>query len=245
MDRVNILGANIDNVTMDGAIDRIAQAIETKTPMQVITLNAEILYRALSEPALMETIGGADLVTPDGTGVLWAAEQLNSPLRERVTGIDLLTEILHQAPQRNWSLYFYGAKPEILEKAVENIRQIHPGIRIAGSTHGYISPEAQKDLLEDIRSKAPDILFVAMGAPRQEYWIRENLPGLPPLVAVGVGGSLDVLSGTVKRAPRLIQALRLEWLYRTVIQPSRMGRTMALPKFMKEVRREKKSRSLT
>ena len=246
MRKVNILGADIDDVTMEEAVEEIGRWIREKTPAQVNTLNAEILFGAYSDPKLLSTINRCAMVTPDGSGILWAARRLGRPLRERVTGIDLLQRILKEAPQKKWSLYFYGSRPEVLEQAVANMKRDYPGLSISGYTHGYIPQEAQNDLLRDIREKSPDLLFVALGAPRQEYWISEHLPELPPLVAIGVGGSLDVISGTLKRAPSLFQKLHLEWLYRTLIQPSRIGRTLVLPRFMalvsRTAREEKKKK---
>lgn len=236
--RNKLLGACLDDVTMAEAIGEIAGAIREKRPLQVHTLNAEILLAAQSDGRLLSVINGCGLVTPDGAGVVWAAGKLGVPCRERVTGIDLLQEILSQAPERGWRLFFYGARQEVLEKALEAIRRDHPGIRICGSRHGFLSEEEQGEMIRAIEAEKPDILVVALGAPRQEYWIAEHADELPPLVAVGVGGSLDVISGTLKRAPDWVQALRLEWLYRLCQQPSRLGRAAALPRFAGLVRRE-------
>ncbi len=231
-DRVQVLGVQIDNVTMDEVVDRIHQAIKDKKPWQVNTLNAEILYQAQSDVALMQAILRSHMVTPDGTGVVWAARYLGQPLKERVTGIDLLTRLLALSPQRDYRLFFYGAKPTVLVKALNNLKASYPGLSIVGSCHGYITEDEQPSLLQAIRKAKPDLLFVALGAPRQELWIEKNLPLLPPLVAIGVGGSLDVLSGELKRAPQCIQSLRLEWLYRALVQPSRLGRLLVLPRFI-------------
>ncbi|QRN85025.1 WecB/TagA/CpsF family glycosyltransferase [Clostridia bacterium] len=241
MSKIEILGVGIDNLSMDETVSRIGQAIASKERMQVNTLNAEILYQALHDSRLMETINGCDLVTPDGTGIVWASEQLGTPCKERVTGIDLLNNLLKQSPKKGYKIYFYGSKPEILERAIKNIRETYPGINIVGSTHGYIKEDEQGKLLQDIQKKEPDLLFVALGAPRQEYWIESSLKELPSLVAVGVGGSLDVISGELKRAPEFFQKLRLEWLYRALIQPSRFKRLMVLPRFMLAVKRQKRA----
>lgn len=240
MTKINILGVGIDNLSMAETVSHIEQAITDKKRMQVNTLNAEILYQALHDSRLMNTINGCDLVTPDGTGIVWASEQLGTPCKERVTGIDLLNSLLARSPEKGYKIYFYGSKLDILQRAIRKVQTSYPEIKIVGSTHGYIKEEEQKDLLQDIQNKKPDLLFVALGAPRQEYWIQSNLKGLPPLVAVGVGGSLDVISGELKRAPGIFQKLRLEWLYRALIQPSRFKRLMVLPRFMLAVLRQKR-----
>ena len=233
-----ILGAAIHGVTMEEAVNRIKEFIAAGSPHQVITLNAEILYRATREPALMELIRRADLVTPDGAGILWAARKLGKPLPERVTGIDLMLAIAKEAPAHGWRLFLYGGAPGGAEKAAHNLRQAHPGIDIAGTAHGYLSPEEQEELKEQIRQARPHILLVALGAPKQEYWIRDNLPALGVPVAIGVGGSFDVISGNVKRAPVWMQKAHLEWLYRLIKEPRRYKRMLALPKFMAVVLKE-------
>ena len=233
-----ILGAAIHGVTMEEAVNRIKEFIAAGSPHQVITLNAEILYRATREPALMELIRRADLVTPDGAGILWAARKLGKPLPERVTGIDLMLAIAKEAPAHGWRLFLYGGAPGVAEKAAANLRQAHPGINIAGTAHGYIPPEKQEELKEQIRQARPHILLVALGAPKQEYWIRDNLPALGVPVAIGVGGSFDVISGNVKRAPVWMQKAHLEWLYRLLKEPRRYKRMLALPKFMAVVLKE-------
>lgn len=241
MAKIDILGVGIDNLSMDETVARIEEAIRDKERMQVNTLNAEILYQAQSDKELMDVINACHLVTPDGTGVVWASSHLGTPCKERVTGIDLLTNLLKVSPSRGYKIYFYGSKPEILEKALSTMRETYPGIQIVGSTHGYVGEEGQEALLLDIKSTQPDLLFVALGAPRQEIWIKSHLSELPPLVAVGVGGSLDVISGELKRAPRLFQALRLEWLYRALKEPYRFKRLLVLPRFVLKVLSQKKS----
>lgn len=228
---------------MDEAINRIQEFIQAGSLHQVITLNAEILYRATQDPALMSVIRQADLVTPDGAGILWAARKLGKPLPERVTGIDLMQAIAREAPKYGWRLFLYGGAPGVADQAARNLINAHPGINIVGTAHGYIPPEEQEALKERIRKSNPDILLVALGAPRQEFWIRDNLPSLGVPVAIGVGGSFDVISGNVKRAPLWMQKAHLEWLYRLIKEPWRYKRMMALPKFMALVIKESRRQS--
>lgn len=232
-----ILGARIHRVTMAETLNHIENFIKNNSPHQVITLNAEILYRATQDPQLMQIINQAALVTPDGAGILWAGRKLGQPLPERVTGIDLVQALAPRAAQKGWRLYLYGGEPGTAETAATRLREQHPALEIVGVSHGFIPPEEQEALRDTIKKAQPHIILVALGAPRQEFWIAENLPSLAVPVAIGVGGSLDVIAGQVKRAPQWVQKAQLEWLYRLVKEPWRYKRMLALPAFMTMVRR--------
>lgn len=244
--RVDILGTKVDKVTMQQALEKVEEYIKNREHRHIITLNAEIIYRAQHEPKLKEVINAADLVTPDGAGVVWASKKLGSPLPERVTGIDLMLEIVKEAAVKGWKIYLYGAAPGVAELAAENLKQKYKNLKIVGTQNGFISSDKMPALLADIKAKNPDVLFVALGAPRQEYWIREHLEELNVPVSIGVGGSFDVIAGKVKRAPKIFQNLKLEWLYRLIKEPRRFGRMLALPKFalkiMQETRKKQRSK---
>ena len=229
--KVNILGCNVDRIDMSDTLQKIEGFISSGKPHHIITLNAEIIYRAQNDLRLKEIINKADLVTPDGSGVVWASKYLNAPVPERVTGIDLTQNLAELAQKKGWSFYLYGGAPTIAEAAAQNLQKKHSGLKIAGTCHGYISEAEQQDLIEDIKKKKPDILLVALGAPRQEFWIEEHKESLQTSVCIGVGGSFDVIAGKVKRAPVFFQKAGLEWLYRFIKEPHRIGRMMALPKF--------------
>lgn len=234
--KVNILGAPVDRIDMEGALRFVEKTIEEKTPKHIITLNAEIIYRAQSEAKLLEIINLADLVTPDGAGVVWASKHLGEPVPERVTGIDLMQEIIKEANEKGWRLFLFGAAPEVADVAAKKIKENFKNVNIVGINHGFIKSEKEEEaLLEKIKASNPDVLFVALGAPRQEYWIRENLENLSIPVNIGVGGSFDVIAGNVERAPLWVQKVQLEWLHRLIKEPSRYKRMMALPKFMLKV----------
>ncbi|MGI6551825.1 MAG: WecB/TagA/CpsF family glycosyltransferase [Clostridia bacterium] len=241
--RVEILGAQIDGLTMEETLQKIESFIQEGTPHQAITLNAEILYRAVHQPALMEIINQADLVTPDGAGILWAARKLGRPVPERVTGIDLLQEIARKGASAGWKLFLYGGKPGVARQAAANLQKQYPALEIAGTAHGYLTEEEMPSLIEEIREARPQILLVALGAPKQEFWIKENLRKTGVPVAIGVGGSFDVIAGHVKRAPVWAQKAHLEWFYRLVKEPWRYKRMMSLPKFMGLVWRESRKKS--
>jgi len=234
--KVDILGCHIDRLDMNETLQKIEEFIQSGKPNHIITLNAEIIYKAQSDPKLKEIINNADLVTPDGSGVVWASKYLNAPVPERVTGIDLTLKLAELAPKKGWTFYFYGGAPSVAETAAKNLQNKHKGLRVVGTCHGYITEAEKQNLLEDIRKKKPDVLLVALGAPGQEFWIKDHQKTIQVPVCIGVGGSLDVIAGKVKRAPIYIQKAGLEWLYRLIKEPHRIGRMAALPKFTISVR---------
>lgn len=236
-----ILGNRVDALTLDGAVSRVAQYIETGAPHQVVTLNAEIAYRAAHDARLQQIISRSALVTADGSGIIWAARTLGCPLPQRVTGIDLLQALADAGARRGWRFYFYGAAPGVAATAAARLKARHPGLEIAGSSHGYLTAEEMPKLTAAIKAARPHILLVGLGAPKQEYWIDAHLQELQVPVVMGVGGSFDVLAGVVKRAPLWLQRLNLEWLYR-IIQGKRFKRALDLPKFMLAVIQEARSK---
>ncbi|HNX92703.1 MAG TPA: WecB/TagA/CpsF family glycosyltransferase, partial [Syntrophomonas sp.] len=169
---------------------------------------------------------------PDGIGIVWAGRRLGYPFEERVSGIDLLYLICERAPQEGWKIYFLGAAPGIADEAARQLTQKYPAINICGIHDGYFSEEQQQSMLEEIKALQPDILFVALGAPGQEYWIHKYRQAIEVPVAIGVGGSFDVIAGIKSRAPEWMIRANLEWLYRLLKEPSRLKRQMALPKFV-------------
>lgn len=237
--RIYILGSLVDKVNQKEALERIEEFIESREPHHVITANAEIIYTGVENKSLSRTLNKADLVTADGFGVLWASKFLNDPIEERVTGIDLVDAICKHGQEKGWKLYFLGAAPGIAEKAVLKILEIYPESKVVGYENGYFTEEEEPRIIENIKKAGPDILFVALGAPKQEFWIRKNLKELNVPVCIGVGGSLDVLAGNVTRAPKWMQKHGLEWLYRLYKEPKRWRRMLALPKFVLAVMKQR------
>jgi N-acetylglucosaminyldiphosphoundecaprenol N-acetyl-beta-D-mannosaminyltransferase len=243
--RTKILGCPIDKITMEQAVQKVTSYINEKNIQKyrhIITLNAEILYKALSDQKLKAVINQADLVTPDGSGIVWASKELGDSVPERVTGIDLMEALVQQANLQGWKLYFYGAAPGIAQLAAKNLQNKYKNLNIVGTKDGFISSDLMPELLADIKSKKPDILFVALGAPKQEFWINMYKDIIQVPVSIGVGGSFDVLAGKVKRAPKLFQKLHAEWLYRLIKEPWRYKRMMALPKFILKIMQEKRNK---
>lgn len=230
MDRVNILGVEIDNLSLKEAVNEIDVIIKNGNPSLIVTANPEIIWVARKDPYFAECLRSAKLVTADGIGVVLAARILGSPLKQRVTGIDLTTALFEEAVKKNYKFYFVGGQPGIAQRAAEEISRRYPGIQIIGVHHGYFKEDTE--IIKDISGKKPDILLVALGMGKQEKWIRERVSSAGVPVAIGVGGSFDVFSGEVRRAPVWMQRAGVEWLYRLICQPSRIGRMLQLPKFL-------------
>lgn len=232
-DKIIILGVPFSKMSMKETIDEIENRVKGNNEelFKIITGNPEIVLSAQKDNEVKRILEEAEMITADGVGIILAAKWKKQPLPERVTGIDLLLEALNRGSKEEWSFYFFGSSEEVNQKAVENIMVKYPGVKIAGRHNGYFDPAEEGKILEDIQRAKPDLLIVALGAPRSEIWINKNKAILNAKVAFGVGGSLDVISGKVKRAPQIWQKLKIEWLYRLLIQPSRIKRQTALPVF--------------
>lgn len=234
--RVDILGIQVDALSMEECVNRIVRAVEAHSYLRVVTANPEMIYAAEQNPSLRTVMNSAGLITADGVGVVWAARRLGTPVPERVTGIDLLQMLFPVAGRRRWRIYFLGSRPGVAEEAARKVEANSPGI-VWAAAHGYFRPEEEANLMEQIRHFQPDLFLVGLGAPRQEFWLAEH-PHLAA-VCIGVGGSFDALAGVVQRAPAWLQNLRLEWLYRLGKEPWRWRRQAILPRFVLRVLRQK------
>lgn len=236
MSRASILGVAVDRVSLDEAVARvegfIADFARDGRTRLVVTPNPEIIYAARTDGELAAALREADLSLPDGTGVVWAARRLGEPVPERVAGIDLMERLLALSARRGYRVFFLGTRPEVVARAAEVARRRYPGLAVAGYHHGYFGPEEDGAVVAAIRSARPDLLIVGMGSPRDQTWLWRHRGDLGVPVGLGVGGSLDVLAGVVRRAPRWLQSLGLEWLYRLLRQPRRWRRMLALPRFV-------------
>ncbi|WP_243140192.1 WecB/TagA/CpsF family glycosyltransferase [Candidatus Syntrophocurvum alkaliphilum] len=237
--KANILGCNVDIVTLQDTIQKINDYIEEGTPKHIITLNGEIAYQASKERKLCEIINNVDLVTPDGIGIVWAAKQLGYPIKERVTGIDLVYALCAQAEKKDWKLYLLGAAPGVAEQASHKMKELYPEIQICGTQDGYFNESDISRVIKNVKHHRPDIIFIALGAPKQEYFINKYKDKMEVPICIGVGGSFDVISGNKKRAPELMIKLNIEWLYRLLSEPSRLTRQLDLPKFALAVLKDK------
>lgn len=239
-ERVNILGVDVDAVTMAEAVDVVRRAMDTRAGVMVATANAEMLMRATHDEELRRILNASALVVPDGAGTVWAARHLGHAMPERVAGYDLAQELLRCAPAEGRRVYFFGSAPGVAEKAKAKAEQLYPGIEIVGVRNGFFSPADNAAIIAEIRTARPDLLLVALGVPKQEKWIAAHLAELDVPVAIGVGGTLDVMAGVMKRAPHWMQKAKLEWLFRGLMQPKRAGRLLALPKFVLKVHASRK-----
>jgi N-acetylglucosaminyldiphosphoundecaprenol N-acetyl-beta-D-mannosaminyltransferase len=219
-----VLGVDVDRLDMRETVARCRELVESGGPAQHVCVNAAKVVALQRDERLREIVAGCELVSADGQAVVWAARLLRQPLPERVAGIDLMRELLALAEREGWRVYFLGARPEVLERAVERIRERHPGLVVTGRRDGYFAGGEEADLCDEIRAARPHLLFVAMSSPRKEYWLGEHARSLGVPLSMGVGGALDVEAGIVRRAPGWMQRAGLEWLFRLLQDPRRLLR---------------------
>jgi len=237
--QVSILGLPIQNVTMDEAVNDVYGFFALRESKIVVTPNAEILQMFQTRPEMHDALMEADYVVPDGVGVLMAAKRLGTPLKEKVAGIELGIHLLERCAAEGKRVFFLGAKPGIAERAKLEVEKKLPDIRIVGVQDGYFKPEEEPALVERINGLDVDMLFVCLGAPKQEIWMASHKNVLKVGAMLGLGGTLDVLGNNVKRAPRWMINMRLEWLYRIIKEPYRIGRVASLPRFLLSIKKEK------
>lgn len=228
--KTNVMGLQFDQVTMTDAVERAKALLETPNASYVVTPNAEMGYEALHDGQLRAILNGADLVLPDGAGVVLAAKILGRPLKQKVAGVDFAAELLGVLAQTGRTLYLLGGKPGVAQMAAEKMKQREPALAICGMADGYFQADA--DAIAAINEAKPDVLVVCLGAPKQEIFMAAHKQELDVRLMVGLGGTLDAFAGTVKRAPGWMIRCNLEWLYRLVKEPRRFGRMLRLPKYI-------------
>ena len=228
--KTDIMGITFDNVTMQQALEKAGEILAGDKTCYAVTPNAEIAYEALRDESLRALLNEADLVLPDGAGVVLASKILKTPLQQKVAGVDFADGLLGMLAQNGKSVYLLGSKPGIAELAAQKMTGKHPKLRICGMNDGYFKDEAP--VIEKINAAKPDVLFVCLGAPKQEIFMKTHLKELHVKLMIGLGGSLDSFAGTVKRAPNWMIRCNLEWLYRLIKEPKRFGRMLRLPKYL-------------
>lgn len=243
MDKVTIFGVEIFNISFEEAKEYLKILLKKDFAQKIFTPNTEIVMECKKNDKLKDLINSADLVVPDGIGLIYGSKIRKKPLKERVTGFDLSMELLEIAQEQELSIYLLGAKEGVAEEAAKNIEKKYNKLKIAGYHHGYFlkDPDAERQIIEEINNKKPDIVFVGLGFPKQEEWIFENSNNLNTKILIGNGGVIDILSGQAKRAPDIFIKLGLEWLYRLLKEPSRIGRQLAIPKFLYSIILDKDS----
>lgn len=226
--RADILGCAIDRLDMRDTLAAVEDAIAERRYTQHMAINAAKLVTMEHDERLREIVAACELVSADGQSVVWASRLLRDPLPERVAGIDLMHALVELAERRGYRVYFLGAKADVLERAVERLRERHPRLVVAGARDGYFGEDEEADVAAAIRASRADIVFVAMSSPRKEYFLGAHGAGLGAPFVMGVGGSIDVVAGVTRRAPVLWQRLGLEWLFRLLQEPRRMFRRYAV-----------------
>jgi len=229
---VELAGVKIDNLALEECVSKLEEFVAQRTPHLIVTPNPEIIVASQKDAKLKDIVNSADLRLADGISMIVVSRLLGRPLKERVTGIDFVLAACERAASKKWSIFLLGSAPGVVKAAAEALMSRYPGIRISGYQDGYFSPEEEKGIITRIRGSKTDILFAGLGMGRQEKWLAEHLSELNVPVSMGIGGSLDVISGLKRRAPRFIRALYIEWLYRLVTEPWRWRRQLALPQFL-------------
>lgn len=222
----DFLGVRVDVVRMSDVVERVAESITNKQPLNIATVNPELVMIAQKNAEFASVLAAADVVTPDGVGLLMVGAVSGRKLPERVTGADLCQELASQAAQQNWNIYLLGAKPGVAQKAADKLAAKYPGLKITADSSDPENADVSK-----IAGSGANILLVAYGSPKQELWISQHRQQLGTMVTIGVGGSFDFIAGNIQRAPKFIQKIGLEWLWRTILQPWRLKRILVLPKF--------------
>lgn len=238
--RIDVLGVGFDNCTREEAVAESLAMLEEDDCHYVVTPNPEIVELCREDEGLRGIVNAADLVLPDGIGVIYGARLLGTPLRARIPGIEYAQALMARLAEGGQSLFLLGARPGYAEQAAERLRAAYPGLCIAGTNDGYFQEDAP--VVEKIRGSGAAVVFVCLGAPKQERWMAENGEATGARLLVGLGGCLDVFSGNVRRAPPVFCRLGLEWLYRLLKEPRRIGRMMKLPLFLVHVMGERGKR---
>ncbi len=228
--RIDVMGVGFDNLTKSEFTAKAESMLEKRERGYVVTPNAEIVYEAIHDDAFRSLLNDASMVLPDGAGVVLGAKILGTPIREKVAGIEFGEEVCKLLAKNRGRLYLLGSKPGIAQAAGEKLAAKYPGLVICGAADGYFKDE--KAVIEKINAAKPDVLFVCLGAPKQERFIETHFDELEVTLMLGLGGSLDGYAGVAQRAPRWMIDLSLEWLYRLLKEPKRLGRMMRLPKFV-------------
>lgn len=226
--RALVLGCELDRLGFDEMVARCEEVIDGRGFAQLMAVNAAKIVEMHRDPRLLEIVQECELVSADGQAVVWASRLLGDPLPERVAGIDLMEALFARAATKGYRVYVLGAEQAVLERAMSRARMRWPGLELAGYQNGYFDASDDVRIAREIREAKPDVLFVAMSSPRKEYFLGEHGRGLGASFVMGVGGSIDVMAGVTRRAPRLIQRLGLEWLFRLGQEPRRLLRRYAV-----------------
>ncbi|MCD7975217.1 MAG: WecB/TagA/CpsF family glycosyltransferase [Phascolarctobacterium sp.] len=238
---VKILDIPVHPLTMAETVNALDECITSSRKVFVVTANAEIIMMCQKDTEYNKIICcDADIVLPDGAGAVWAGRHLGYDIPERVAGFDLFNNLLNLSAKKGYKSYFFGGAQDVAEMAGKKASVLYPGVIIAGYRNGFFGEVESDTIIKDINNSGADILFVALGAPKQEKWLASHLTELNPKILMGIGGSFDVFAGKMERAPKWMQDASLEWAFRLYKQPGRWVRMLALPKFVFKVLRRGK-----
>lgn len=230
MNKENILGVDVSPLSYEDLKKNIEKDIENNKKSFIVAINPEKILKARKDEKLKKLLNNATYEIPDGIGVIYASKLRKGNIKTRITGIDSMEMLCKLSEEKKYKIFMYGAKEETIKKAKENLEIKFPNIQIVGTINGY---EKDNDkIISSINKSKADIVFVALGSPKQEYWITENMYKVSAKIFQGVGGSFDVFSGNIKRAPKWMQKIGLEWLYRLLKEPKRIFRQIKLVKFL-------------
>ena len=228
--RTDVLGVGFNDLTMEQAVDCAMEQMQRHAAARVVTPNPEIVMLCRKNPAAAAAVNSAELVLPDGVGVLYGARILGRPIANRLPGIDFASALMARMAQQHMRVFLLGAKPGVAEAAAARLEAQYPGLVIAGVNDGYFKEDAP--VIGKINAARPDFLMVCLGAPKQELWMQQYAAQLDVGLMAGLGGAMDVFAGNVRRAPAFWRKAGLEWFYRLCSDPRRIGRMMQIPKFL-------------
>lgn len=229
MNRIDVLGIEFDNTDILEAVERAIRLMEERRHAYVVTPNPEIILESQKNEKLASAVKSADMVLPDGVGVIYASHILGTPIKNRIPGIDFASALMARISENGRKVFLLGAKPGVAELAGERLADRYPGLVICGVNDGYFEEEDTEFIIEKINSASPDLVLVCLGSPKQEIWMKNNAELLDAGLLIGLGGALDVYAGVVERAPRKWRSMGLEWLYRLIREPKRIKRMVKLP----------------
>ena len=244
--RIKVLGINIDPLTMRETVDAVEQYVLGKRALHLMGVNADKINQCHTDEKIKKIVNDSGIINADGASVVLASKFLGTPVPERVAGIDLMQSLLDLSNKKGYSVYFFGAKEEVLQDMLKVFKNDYPNLIVIGHRNGYFSADDEQDIQEDIREKNPDFVFVGITSPKKEYIIQKFMDNGVNSVFMGVGGSFDVLSGHIQRAPLWMQKLNLEWLFRVANEPKRLfkryfvGNATFIKRVLDEKRKSKK-----
>lgn len=227
-----ILGVPFDDITPEEAVEKVVSYLNNNGKSMIFTPNPEMVMEARNNKEFMEILNSGTMNVPDGIGIVYASKFTSAPIKHRVAGYDLVQGVFDKMKDTGKTVYFFGGAPGIADRAKDIMEDKHKGLKVVGTANGYFDAVKEKEIIAEINELKPDLLLVGIGFPRQEKWIYTHINELNIKAAIGVGGSFDVMSGNVKRAPEFFIKHGLEWFYRLITQPSRLVRMLKLPLFM-------------